>query len=174
MLIFCPISCFLESRQLDRRKVNIRYHVHRVDVHGVHVYGVWRLSRTVWCIRVVWSQYWVMNFTWLLTIFHNSIFHHIEAYTVFSKNCAKNCAKTVQKLCIKLPCFDYFSNCMFLYSKNFEKWEVWSLSDVTGFFLLAYFRYFGRNKRYVNYLQNVGILKMWLNHFVSINFDSIP
>ena len=80
-LIFCPISCFLESRQLVWWKVNIRYHVHRVDVHRVHVYGVWRLSRTVWCIRVVWSQYWVMNFTWLLTIFHNSTFHHIEAFT---------------------------------------------------------------------------------------------
>ena len=80
-LIFGPISCFLESRQLVWRKVNIRYHVHRVHVHGVHVHGVWRLSRTVWWIRVVWSQYWVMNFTWLLTIFHNSTFHHIEAFT---------------------------------------------------------------------------------------------
>ena len=105
-----------------------------------------------------------------------SLFFTIRYFTILKPTLflAKTVQKTVQKLCIKLPCFDYFSNCMFLYSKNFEKWEVWSLSDVTGFFLLAYFRYFGRNKRYVNYLQNVGILKMWLNHFVSINFDSIP
>ena len=77
-------------------------------------------------------------------------------------------AKTVQKLCIKLPCFDYFSNCMFCtqVTCTLKNKRCGALMMSLGF---SYLLWYVRNRRYVHYLQNVGISKIWLNHFVSIN-----